>query len=134
VLFMWLLRMRSYRITRSFPSSAREDAPKRLRLRFISMVRYWNSRGQCAIDPMGEYSCHRANRKKTPIFHLRDHFAKLFPSKGNYFSRKSIAFRYFSLLANAFSSTTSNLDKSELCLKSASFTALAMGSSLIART
>ena len=46
----------------------------------------------------------------------------------------SSAFLYFSTLCITFSSTTSNLVISELCLKSASFTAFATGLSLMART
>ena len=52
----------------------------------------------------------------------------------NYSSSSLMAFRYFSRRAKAFSSTVSNLVMSELWRKSASFTALATGLSLMART
>lgn len=68
------------------------------------------------------------------------HFANLLfvflqaKSRDGYSSRSLIAFRYFSCLASAFSSTISNLVKSELCFRSASLTAFATGFSLIILT
>ncbi len=51
-----------------------------------------------------------------------------------YSSKKAMAFRYFSRLSSTFSVTSSILDKSELCRRSASLTAVAMGFALMART